>query len=377
MAHLIFLVVLFAVVTAQRTPQTNRQFTFINSCTQDLYIGTQGNPLPANGGFKLAAGQTIAYTIPGATSASRFWARTGCSHDSNGILHCQTGDCPLPPAGYTATNDGTQCYVASTNTQIGGIPPTTVAEFTLGGGSSIPDFPDYYDLSLVDGFNVPIEIIPSNGMNLTSVGSFSCGDSSCKSFDCTKVPPELQLRDSAGNVYSCMSICIAIYNETQRNLFPSTLGAIWNGTDPVLGHPLKDLVCCSCGQGNGGCSSTTCEYGCSPYNLPSPSELGGKCNVTTWPIGSNGQRYNEAYSSQCPLAYSWQFDDHQATFQCIYPDYQITYCPPVSNVQNMLSGSTTPGLSHGNNIQTGGTASITLSFVWTILSLLIFIANGY
>jgi len=211
-----------------------------------------------------------------------------------------------------------------------------VAEFTLGGGSGNPGSPDYYDLSLVDGFNIPIKIVPVGGMNLTGPGRFSCGISACQAFDCTKVPPELQLKDSSGKVYACMSICIAIYNDTQRALYPDTLGAIWSGTDPRTGFPLKDLVCCSCGQGNGGCSSTTCEYGCSPFNAPSPQEVGGKCYVNNWPVGSNGMRYNEAYSSQCPDAYSWQFDDHQATYQCIGPDYDITFCPNNNLVQNIM-----------------------------------------
>jgi len=326
MQLLFALCLFFSFALLQRTPQMDRQFTFKNLCTQDLWIGSQGNPLPVNGGFKLDAGTTVTYPIAGNTTACRFWARTGCKHDSNGHLVCQTGDCPLPPAGYTATNDGTHCYVASTGASIGGMPPSTLAEFTLGGGSTITNFPDFYDLSLVDGFNVPIQIVPSNGINQPGAGYFSCGSPACQTLDCTKMPKELQLTDSAGKVYACVSICIAIYNDTQRNLYPDTLGKIWTGTDPATGFPMKDLVCCSCGLGNGGCSSPTCEYGCSPFNAPSPQEVGGKCNVTAWPIGSNGQRYQIAYSSQCPDAYSWQFDDHQATFHCVYPDYEIIFC---------------------------------------------------
>lgn len=332
MARVVFvLFLLFGFGYFQRTPQSDRQFTFINSCAQDLYIGTQGHPLPAGGGFKLVAGQTLAYTIAGNTQAARFWARTGCSIGNDGHLHCQTGDCPLPPAGYSG-NDGTHCYVASTGTQIGGIPPATIAEFTLGGGSNIPDFPDFYDLSLVDGFNLPIEILAMHGKDVGNAGPYSCGASACRSFDCSLVPPELQYKDSNGNVYACASICTAINNATQRSLYPSTLGHIWTATDPYKGYPMRDLVCCTCGEGKGACSSTSCEYGCSPYNIPTPIELGGKCNVSTWPLASNSQRYEVAFSSQCPTAYSWQFDDTQATFQCIYPDYQITFCPKTQNV---------------------------------------------
>lgn len=316
---------LFGFGSLQKSASSDRQFTFINNCAQDLYIGAQGDPLPAGGGFKLAAGQTLAFTIAGNTKAARFWPRTGCNVDSNGHLYCETGNCPLPPVGYTASNDGTHCVVGSA--QVGGNPPATIAEFTLGGSGPLPNFPDFYDISLVDGFNVPIEIDPLGGSDVQGAGSFSCSPSACKTFDCANVPPELQIKNSNGDIIACSSICIAVNNATQRALYPSSLGAIWTGTDPVRGHPMKDLVCCSCGAGNGGCDSATCEYGCSPSNAPSPSEIGGKCDVNTWPLGSNGQKYQEAFSSQCPEAYSWQFDDTQATFQCVAPDYQISFCP--------------------------------------------------
>lgn len=328
MQKLLLICTLFGFGALQRSASSDRQFTFINYCAQDLYIGAQGNPLPAGGGFKLVAGQTQAFTIAGNTQAARFWPRTGCGLDASGHLSCETGDCPLPPAGYTGSNDGTQCVDGSA--QVGGNPPATIAEFTLGGSGPQANFPDFYDISLVDGFNVPIEVVPLDGSGVQGTGNFSCGTSACKAFDCANVPPELQIKNQAGEIIACSSICIAVNNATQRALFPSSLGAIWTGTDPVLGHPMKDLVCCTCGDGNGGCASPTCEYGCSPYNTPSASELGGKCDVNTWPLASDGQHYQTAFSSQCPQAYSWQFDDTQATFQCVAPDYQISFCPPLT-----------------------------------------------
>jgi hypothetical protein len=327
MQKILLICLLFGFGALQRVPQNNRQFTFINNCAQDLYIGAQGDPLPVQGGFKLQAGQTLAFSIPGNTKAARFWPRTGCRLDANGRLSCETGDCPLPPAGYTASNDGTHCVVG--DSQVGGNPPATIAEFTLGGDGPLANFPDFYDLSLVDGFNIPIEITPLSGSDVQGAGRFSCTSSACKAFDCSKVPPELQIKNSNGDVIACTSICIAVNNATQRALHPNTLGAIWTGTDPVMGHPMKNLVCCTCGDGNGGCDNPSCEYGCSPWNGPSPLERGGKCNVNTWPVGSDGQKYQETYSSQCPDAYSWQFDDHQSTFQCIAPDYKISFCPPL------------------------------------------------
>jgi len=65
-------------------------------------------------------------------------ARTGRNFDGNGQVHCATGDC----------GNKLQCNSA------GGVPPVTLAEITLnvGGGK------DFYGVSLMDGFNVPVQV---------------------------------------------------------------------------------------------------------------------------------------------------------------------------------------------------------------------------
>jgi hypothetical protein len=68
----------------------------------------------------------------------RFWARTGCNFNGNGQGHCATGDC----------GDKLQCNGA------GGVPPATLVEVTLNGDGG----QDFYDISLVDGFNVPAQV---------------------------------------------------------------------------------------------------------------------------------------------------------------------------------------------------------------------------
>ena len=67
--------------------------------------------------------------------AGRFWGRTGCD---SGSQHCESGDC----------GNKLECAGA------GGIPPVTLIEFTLNGWQGL----DYYDVSLVDGFNVAAEV---------------------------------------------------------------------------------------------------------------------------------------------------------------------------------------------------------------------------
>lgn len=67
--------------------------------------------------------------------SGRIWGRQGCSFDNDGHGHCLTGDC----------NEMLHCRGQ------GGVPPATVVEMTLGSSSSPLHF---YDLSLVDGFNL-------------------------------------------------------------------------------------------------------------------------------------------------------------------------------------------------------------------------------
>ena len=68
----------------------------------------------------------------------RFWARTRCNFDASGQGFCVTGDC----------GNKLECNGA------GGIPPVTLAEITLNGAGG----KDFYDVSLVDGFNVPVQV---------------------------------------------------------------------------------------------------------------------------------------------------------------------------------------------------------------------------
>ena len=87
--------------------------------------------------MKLDPGESWTLNVPAGTGPGRVWPRTGCSFDSTGKGSCQTGDC------------GGVLVCTSF-----GQPPATLAEFTIGGGT------DFFDISLVDGFNVPMDFMP-------------------------------------------------------------------------------------------------------------------------------------------------------------------------------------------------------------------------
>ncbi|KAI3460290.1 hypothetical protein Pfo_016953 [Paulownia fortunei] len=135
-------------------------FTLKNSCTYTVWPGTlSGNGAAVGeGGFALAPGETIQLPAPQGWSG-RFWARTGCNFDDAGNGQCTTGDC----------GGKLKCTGS-------GAPPASLVEFTIGNGDAAKDF---YDVSLVDGYNVGLS--------------------------------ELQVVDDSGRVVACKSACVAFH----------------------------------------------------------------------------------------------------------------------------------------------------------------------
>ncbi|CAK9312627.1 unnamed protein product [Citrullus colocynthis] len=158
-------------------------FTLQNHCRYTLWPGTlsgNGAAVLGDGGFPLAPGASVQLTAPPGWSG-RFWARTGCDFDGSGNGKCQTGDC-----GGTLKCTG------------GGVSPVTLAEFTI--GSTIRDL-DFYDISLVDGYNVGIGVRASGGTG-------DCQYAGCVADVNGICPSELQVTNS-GSVVACKSACAA------------------------------------------------------------------------------------------------------------------------------------------------------------------------
>jgi hypothetical protein len=109
-------------------------FTISNYCAYTIWPGTLSTT-----GFELAPGQTVRLAASAGWSG-RMWARTGCVFDAADAGICQTSDC----------GGRMECRGA------GATPPATLFEVTLGkaGGE------DFYDVSLVDGYNLPVVAIP-------------------------------------------------------------------------------------------------------------------------------------------------------------------------------------------------------------------------
>lgn len=162
-------------------------FVIGNNCGYTIWPGVLSNagvPLLANGGFTLQPGQSTSLDAPSGWSG-RLWGRTHCNFTSEGVGTCDSGDC----------GGKLECQ------GIGATPPATLVEFTLQGTAGATQ--DYYDVSLVDGYNVPVAVTPSDS------GGGTCGVASCSVDINTNCPASLQVVDDGGQVVSCKSACLA------------------------------------------------------------------------------------------------------------------------------------------------------------------------
>ena len=317
-----------------------RTFTFANHCGFDIWVGGEGNPVnppvscsagcpsgsvcnnanqlctyvvPSAPNWELAQGQSFSLTLP-PSWGGRFWPRTECTSNGGGLA-CATGDC----------GGNLECPVG-----VGGAPPATLAEFTVVPSSNGSDF---YDVSNVDGANVPLAIAPNGGsFNATPPPgadvNYYCGSPGCTG-NCGPLPActwniqaacpgELEDEDpghyvgcrSAGQVCAVDPGSAALDCANEVDLYRCTPG----GPHGVSGSCYSQ-----------GASDTCC--GCPSW---SPS---GKCQSSNpaWTGGLPG-KYAQVFKDMCPTAYSFPYDDPTSTFTCQgasggNTSYTITFCP--------------------------------------------------
>ncbi|KAK3410458.1 hypothetical protein EUGRSUZ_J02443, partial [Eucalyptus grandis] len=193
-------------------------------------------------GFALDPGASTSVTVP-ASWSGRIWGPTLCSQDpATGKFACLTGDCG---------SSALECSGA------GGL--------------------DFYDVSLVDRYNLPMLVVPHGGAasragNCTAMGCAANLNVAC--------PQEMKVTSagSEGGV-ACKSACDA------------------------FGDP---QYCCSGAYG----SPNTC----------------------------NPSQYSEFFKRACPKAYSYAYDDGTSTFTCASADYEITFCPKPSTSVKAAGG---------------------------------------
>lgn len=125
----------FLILSLFFTSSLAANFEIRNNCPYTVWAAA----FPS-GGQRLDNGQVWNLNAnPGSTG--RIWGRTKCNFDGNGRGSCETGDC----AGLL------QC-------QVSGKPPATLVEYTLNQNNL-----DFVDVSVIDGFNIPMDLSPTSG----------------------------------------------------------------------------------------------------------------------------------------------------------------------------------------------------------------------
>ena len=237
-------------VVAGQPSGDRRLVTFVNHMSQTIWVAAAPNastPLAATG-WVLPAGQSVTITTPNNLN-TRFWGRTGCVFNSAGVGHCETGDC----------GGLFQCKGWGTI-------PATLAEVNFDAWDHL----DFYDVSMVDGANLPmyINIAKSSGGTVDKISQNGCVPAGCtKPVNCPSV-----LDVKAGSaVVGRISAC-------------ARLGG--------------DQYCC-----RGQWSSRAA------------------CNPAQWPVD-----YAAVFKSAEPYAYSYVDDDATSVFTCSgVCDYRITF----------------------------------------------------
>ncbi|KAF4356657.1 hypothetical protein CsatB_006070 [Cannabis sativa] len=174
------LILSFVVLLLTSRGVTAATFNFVNRCDYTVWPGilaNAGSPRLDSTGFELPKDTSRSFLAPTGWSG-RFWGRTGCTFDESGSGSCLTGDCG---SGVVECNGA------------GAAPPATLAEFTLGTGGQ-----DFYDVSLVDGYNLPMVVEGTGGSGL-------CASTGCPTDLNQQCPSELRV----GNGNACKSACEA------------------------------------------------------------------------------------------------------------------------------------------------------------------------
>ncbi|WUD77884.1 Thaumatin pathogenesis-related protein [Streptomyces sp. NBC_00510] len=224
---------------AATAPPGTRLITLVNRTQETVWAVVTDSPAYPRG-RRLAPRQGTSLTVPDGWGG-RIWGRTGC--DSTAAGPCRTGDC--------------------TSVCTGPNPPTTLGEFSFDAYAGM----DFYDVSMVDGANLPMYINISHTTTRDPVSPDGCYRGACtEPVDC---PAAMQAK-AGGQVIGCKPPCAAFGG---------------------------DVYCCR-------------------------GAWAGRehCVPSKWPVD-----YTRVFKDAAPYAYSYAYDD-AATMACKGRcDYRVTF----------------------------------------------------
>jgi hypothetical protein len=261
---------------------------------------TSGEGLPDGGGFRLNAvsgnnEDTHVVTVKKGWNVA-FWGRTGCSNNDND-LNCATG------SAISNVDFKDKLMAGGVGSQF----PATKGEIKFDGFGN----QDFYDISIVDGYNLPIQIE-------LQAGTYKKTGRKDTQYDCTAAGGGADL-----NAHVMTEAPLLAYNSNGK-----TVG-----------------VYSACKYSYSTTKTENKEYCClPPYGeyKDRNNNQGLYCNPDTWPANLNSAKLFKKYY---PLAYSYADDDTAATFTCtnagpaITTEYLVTFCSANEPQRVSLPGS--------------------------------------
>ncbi|CAA0806994.1 PR5-like receptor kinase [Striga hermonthica] len=192
---------------------TSSTFVIHNNCPYTVWAAA----VPG-GGRRLDSGQNWILNVPTSTNG-RLWARTGCNFNASGQGRCQTGDC-----------------AGQLDCRVPGAAPNTLAEYAL---SQLNQ--DYFDISVVNGFNVPLEFSPTTpNQNCSTYGVGLRCDADINA----QCPSELRAPGGCNNpctVFNTDVYCCS--NATATNCGPTTYSRFFKRRCPdAYTYPMDDAI---------------------------------------------------------------------------------------------------------------------------------------
>ncbi|KAI1077569.1 thaumatin family protein [Whalleya microplaca] len=288
------------VYPTRRRPLTKRRnpipLIITNNCAETIWpgIATQDGAAPESHGFELGPGEIKNMTI-GSTWQGRIWGRTNCT-TSGDTATCMTGDC-----------------FGKLDCDYGGAVPVTLAEFDLAGG--VTGTQSFYDISLVDGYNLPVGIVYHPAANTSYIPPNLANPS------CIATAGYLNTLSRTGFTYTNSSYPMP-YEQLQTN----AAVADWCPWDLQAFPPMKpgDGVYPYPDDEIQRPTFDPCKSACAAFNSPEYCCTGEYDD----PLICEPSLYSRNAKAICPDAYSYAFDDKKSTF--ILPSgggWEIVFCP--------------------------------------------------
>lgn len=300
------------------------RLTVVNSCKRaPIWIAHLANVGvgPGQQNVKIEPGDSYAFSSEDTDGlgGARYWPKMGCDETGS---HCTLGDSGGPGEGCVVRAPGTPDDYSRC------APPVDTkfeASFGVSGKPCNPRAPDgsemagcdYVDISLVDGFTLPVKLEIYGECNTSSAQERRVGQIDCSGLTMDVCPHNESLtggrtvdlaakNPASQQAAGCYSPCMRLLDTKW------TRQAATTAEDPAV----------------------------SPYCCPTPPVSPEQCR--TGPITST--KFIDTVKAKCPGAYSYAYDDSNGLLRCTS---ETTYVLIYYCLQHRAANTTTQRATHG------------------------------